>query len=291
MKHQFNLLVAIGALNLLACSDDSGGAGAGTGGAGGSNDTGGAAGSVSSGGTPASSGGSAGASNPGGGGSAGMVPASGGAAGQASGMGGGSSSGGTSNTGGTASGGASAGGANTAGAGGAAGSAGAAGAAGSGGGGASGFALTSSVVMDGAMIPKEYRCNKPSPPLAWTGGPSGAQSYAIVFKDVTNPQRIVMHWVIYDMPSSAMALPMNVPSGAMITSPVSAKQGPNYSGMPVYAGPCAPSGTNTYKFTLYAIDVASLPGVSASSTATQIETALEGSHKLATTTLNITSSP
>jgi phosphatidylethanolamine-binding protein (PEBP) family uncharacterized protein len=88
-----------------------------------------------------------------------------------------------------------------------------------------------------------------------------------------------------------MALPMNVPSGATITSPVSARQGPNYSNMPVYAGPCAPSGTNTYKFTLYAIDVASLPGVAANASATQIETALEGSHKLATTTLQITSTP
>jgi Raf kinase inhibitor-like YbhB/YbcL family protein len=141
------------------------------------------------------------------------------------------------------------------------------------------------------MIPKEYRCQNPSPPLSWTAGPSGTQSYAIVFKDVTRPQQIVMHWVIYDIPSTVTSLPMNVPSGAMPAMPAGAKQGPNYSSQPRYAGPCAPSGTNTYKFTLYAVDAATLPGVPANATATAIETALEGSHKLATATLGITSMP
>jgi phosphatidylethanolamine-binding protein (PEBP) family uncharacterized protein len=46
-----------------------------------------------------------------------------------------------------------------------------------------------------------------------------------------------------------------------------------------------------YKFTLYALDVATLPDVPANANATQIETALEGSHKLATAVLNITSMP
>jgi Raf kinase inhibitor-like YbhB/YbcL family protein len=154
--------------------------------------------------------------------------------------------------------------------------------------------LTSTVVNDGQMIPKGYRCQNPSPPLSWTAGPSGTLSYAIVFKDVTKPQQIVMHWVIYDIPSKEMGLPEHMPSGATLTSPASpvdAKQGPNYSGMRVYAGPCAPSGTNMYKFTLYALDVATLPDVPANANATQIETALEGSHKLATAVLNITSMP
>jgi phosphatidylethanolamine-binding protein (PEBP) family uncharacterized protein len=73
--------------------------------------------------------------------------------------------------------------------------------------------------------------------------------------------------------------------------PAGAKQGPNYGGMPVYAGPCAPFGTNMYRFTVYALDVASLPNLPANATSVQIETALEGSHKLATATLDVTSMP
>jgi len=145
--------------------------------------------------------------------------------------------------------------------------------------------------MDGAMIPKEYRCEMPSPALSWTAGPSGTMSYAIVFKDVTPAFNNTMHWIIYDIPATATSLPMNVPAGAMVTMPAGAKQGLNYSRQPKWAGPCAPFGMNTYQFTLYAVDVATLPGLAASPMGAEVETALEGSHKLATATLRITSMP
>jgi Raf kinase inhibitor-like YbhB/YbcL family protein len=164
--------------------------------------------------------------------------------------------------------------------------------AGAGGGSAAGaFAITSPVVKEGEMIPAEYRCQKPSPALDWTAGPAGTKSYAIVFKDVT-PGAVSLnykHWIIYDIPASVMALPMGVPAGATITMPVMAKQGKNYSMNPQFAGPCG--GMNMYKFTLYAIDTEALPDVPANATGDQVETALEGSHKLGTATLNIKSMP
>lgn len=140
------------------------------------------------------------------------------------------------------------------------------------------------------MLPKDYRCQKPSPALTWTAGPAGTQSYAIVFKDVTPGFSMnYMHWVIYDVPATVMSLPMGVPAGAMPSEPAGAKQGQNYSKAAQFAGPCG--GNNMYKFTLYALDVATLPDVVANPTGAQVETALEGSHKLASSTLNVTSMP
>jgi phosphatidylethanolamine-binding protein (PEBP) family uncharacterized protein len=98
-----------------------------------------------------------------------------------------------------------------------------------------------------------------------------------------------MHWTIYDVPASVTALPMGVMTNATLTDPAGAKQGKNYKGDNGFTGPCG--GMNTYKFTLYALKVASLPGLSASSTGAQVETAAEGTNKLASTVLNIHSMP
>lgn len=154
------------------------------------------------------------------------------------------------------------------------------------------FTLSSPVVAEGQMIPKEYRGESASPALSWTAGPEGTKSYAIVFKDVTPGFSMnFMHWVIYDVPASTTSLPMGVPSDPSITMPVTAKQGRNYNRMNGYIGPGAPSGTNMYRFTLYALSVDALPELSETSTGMQVETALEGSSKLGTAVLNVTSMP
>jgi Raf kinase inhibitor-like YbhB/YbcL family protein len=146
--------------------------------------------------------------------------------------------------------------------------------------------------MEGQLLPGDYRGSKPSPALSWTPGPTGTKSYAIVFKDITPGFSMnFMHWVIYDIPAATTSLPMGVPTEAMLTAPAMAKQPNNYSGAPGYIGPGAPSGTNMYRFTIYALSVDALPGVTARSTGAQIETAAEGASKLATATLNIKSMP
>jgi Raf kinase inhibitor-like YbhB/YbcL family protein len=154
------------------------------------------------------------------------------------------------------------------------------------------FMLTTDVLKDDEMLPKEYRCDAQSPALSWSAGPSGTQSYAIVFKDVTPGFSMnFMHWVIYDIPASVMSLPMGVKAGAAVDTPAGAKQGNNYKPVTGFSGPCATSGTNMYKFTLYALDVATLPGLSGTPMDAQVETALEGAHKLATATLTTSSMP
>jgi phosphatidylethanolamine-binding protein (PEBP) family uncharacterized protein len=115
-------------------------------------------------------------------------------------------------------------------------------------------------------------------------------SYAIVFKDTTAGISMnYMHWTIYDIPASVTSLPMGVMSGPTLTDPAGAKQGKNYQSNNAFTGPCG--GMNTYKFTLYALKVATLPGLSASSTGAQVETAAEGMSKLASTVLNVHSMP
>jgi Raf kinase inhibitor-like YbhB/YbcL family protein len=164
-------------------------------------------------------------------------------------------------------------------------------AAGSGGSAAGAFALTSPVVKEGELLPADYRCAKPSPALTWTPGPAGTMSYAIVFKDTTAGGFSMgyMHWTIYDIPASVTSLPMGVPMGASLSDPAGAKQGQNYQNANAFTGPCG--GMNTYRFTLYALSVATLPGLSASSKGAQVEAAAEGSSKLASTALNIRSMP
>jgi len=116
-------------------------------------------------------------------------------------------------------------------------------------------------------------------------------SYAILFKDTTaGISNGYVHWLIYDIASSVMSLPEMVPTGYMPASPSGAHQGPIWNDVVGYNGPCAPFGTNTYEFTLYALDVAMLPEVTMSSTAEEIETQLDA-HDLETVKLAIMSMP
>lgn len=170
------------------------------------------------------------------------------------------------------------------------------GAAGTGGG---ALELTSTAVMDMGMLPAMYRCvslfggpgtEGPSPPLAWTAGATGTMSYTLIFKD-TSPMGTLgagtIHWVIKDIPSSVMALPMGVAVGAMPPDPAGAVQVAN--GLPTadvgYRGPCG--GMNQYTFTLYAINAAALPGAT---TAAAAETAAMANN-VGTATLVVNSMP
>jgi Raf kinase inhibitor-like YbhB/YbcL family protein len=126
----------------------------------------------------------------------------------------------------------------------------------------------------------------------WSGAPAGTMSFAITMTDTTAGASMgYAHWTIYDIPSSVMSLPEGVPEGAMPTMPSGAKQAPNqnsFVGGPGYFGPCG--GNNTYEFKLYALSVATLPGVTATSTAAQVRMAIE-MNDLASTTLGVMSGP
>jgi len=270
-------LVALTAFVSLNCSSTSSDAGSG--------------GSTSKAGSSGSGGTGAAAVATGGGGSNPMVMAGGGA--PATGGGGASTGGGGQGTTAGTSGGPAGAPGGTAGAtGGAAGTSGgpASGggvAAGSGGqGGAGGFALSSSKLTEGAKFADEFTCattTDHSPPLTWTAGPSGTLSYAIVFLDTNITFN---HWVIYDIPPATLMLPEALPTDATLAMPAGAKQ-KSGQGMG-YLGPCPSGVMHTYRFTIYALDVAALPGVTASSSTAELSAAIQ-MHDIASARLSGTS--
>lgn len=116
------------------------------------------------------------------------------------------------------------------------------------------FTLRSPAFADGQTIPTKYtynlhgQCNGQnySPPLEWVNAPSGIKSFAIVCVDPDG--RNWVHWVQFNIPSSATSL------DAAVGGPSTGVRGRNDFGGLGYGGPCPPSGTHRYIFTLYAID-------------------------------------
>ncbi len=155
------------------------------------------------------------------------------------------------------------------------------------------FAVTSTAFSQGGVIPKVHECTSggsdprqknESPPLAWTGAPASAQSYAIVMRDLDN--RNLIHWVIYDIPVSVTSLPQNVEHAYRPSVPSGARQ-VYYRGSASlfgYQGPCSPGTVNTYEFVVYALNRASLSeltsGSSTQTAARAITSASLGSAKL-----------
>ena len=124
--------------------------------------------------------------------------------------------------------------------------------------------LTSSAFANDAMIPGKYTCTGEdvSPPLAWSGIPTGTQSLALIVDDPDAPSKVWTHWVLFNLPASTAWLAENVPPQP--TLPDGAKQGTNDFHKIGYGGPCPPSGTHHYHFHLYALDdaVGLAPGAS-----------------------------
>ncbi len=120
--------------------------------------------------------------------------------------------------------------------------------------------LTSTALTNGAMFMTDNTCAgvNTSPPLTWTAGPTGTMSYAVVLSDTAN---MAAHWVIWDIPSSVMTLPANLPGDTTLTTPVSAKQLHKFEFFGAggaYRGPCPAGATHTYVFEVTAIPTATL---------------------------------
>jgi Raf kinase inhibitor-like YbhB/YbcL family protein len=252
-------LAALGGFILAACSSSDGSPNGSTGGAGAAT----TAGTTSTAGAAGTGGASVA-------GSAGSVTTAGaGQAGAATGGGGGSAAG--------------TGGASGGGSGGMSSGAGGGGTGGAGGMSNEPFALKSTAFKEGDEIPLKYKCDKVnpvgqniSPPLSWGPGPAGTKSYAIVLMHLPSPE----HWVIWDIPASVLSLPENVEHKAQPAVPAGSKQSlANLDGFQGsgYLGPC-PQAVNSrqdYKFTLYALDVDTVPGLTATSNPTEAATAVK----------------
>jgi Raf kinase inhibitor-like YbhB/YbcL family protein len=140
------------------------------------------------------------------------------------------------------------------------------------------LAITSPVFQQGGPIPARYTCEGQdvSPPLEWSGAPANTKTLALIVDDPdapdpAKPQRVYVHWVVYNIPASVTSLKENASKTGM---PKGAVQGKNDWGKAEYGGPCPPIGRHRYFFKLYALDI-ELTGLSGG-TKTALEQAMKG---------------
>jgi Raf kinase inhibitor-like YbhB/YbcL family protein len=116
------------------------------------------------------------------------------------------------------------------------------------GGAASVITVTSSAFDDGQPIPRKYGCDGDgvSPPLAWSGVPDDAATLALVVDDPDAPGGTYVHWVVVNIDPAQE----DVDEGGV---PRDGVEIDNSSGDALYDGPCPPSGTHHYRFTVYAL--------------------------------------
>jgi Raf kinase inhibitor-like YbhB/YbcL family protein len=120
------------------------------------------------------------------------------------------------------------------------------------------FTLSSTAFTPNGPIPAKYTCEgaDTSPPLEWSGAPSGTKSFALIVDDPdapdpAKPQRVYVHWVVYNLPASTTKLAENAAKSGL---PNGAMQGSNDWGKQTYGGPCPPIGRHRYFFKLSALD-------------------------------------
>lgn len=115
------------------------------------------------------------------------------------------------------------------------------------------LAVASGAFEHQGAIPLEYSCDGDgiSPPISWGNVPDGTESFALICDD---PDAIGtwVHWVVFNIPGGATGLPRNVPDDRTLAG--GGQQGQNSWGRIGYGGPCPPSGSHRYIFTVYALD-------------------------------------
>ena len=119
------------------------------------------------------------------------------------------------------------------------------------------LAVASPAFAAGAAIPARFTCRGAdrSPPLRWSGVPSGTVEVALVVDDPDAPGGTFVHWLLTGVAPATTALAEGAP-------PPGARQLRNSAGTAAYAGPCPPSGPpHRYRFTVYALS--RHPGVAA----------------------------
>jgi Raf kinase inhibitor-like YbhB/YbcL family protein len=127
------------------------------------------------------------------------------------------------------------------------------------------FSLYSAGWVEGAAIPERYTCDGDniSPPLDWVGTPAAA-ALALVVRD--RDAGGFVHWVVSGIDPLILGLGEGgIPEGAV--------EAVNDAGTTGWSGPCPPSGTHTYVFTLHALPepLALSPGLAPGEAAALVE--------------------
>jgi Raf kinase inhibitor-like YbhB/YbcL family protein len=116
--------------------------------------------------------------------------------------------------------------------------------------------LKSNDFEDNSRIPSEFTCDgrNVSPQLSWEDVPKQTKSFALTVTDPDAPGGNWIHWFVYNISKeSREIMQASLPHGA--------KEVENNFGRKPYGGPCPPSGTHRYVFTIYALNTEHLDGI------------------------------
>lgn len=111
--------------------------------------------------------------------------------------------------------------------------------------------LFSNAFRNEDFIPAKYSCKGEdiNPQLEWKEVPAGTESFALSCKDPDAPIGTFVHWLVYDIDKTTRVIPEDAVPGRQVK---------NNFGKENYGGPCPPSGTHRYYFTLHALNTQSL---------------------------------
>ncbi len=111
------------------------------------------------------------------------------------------------------------------------------------------FSLRSPVVTDGGNLPVEFTGDgaSRSPPLTWSDGPAGTQSYAVIMHHLDPEGKTKWYWTLYNIPADVHELAKNTQGvGRLGNNSVNRRIG--------YAPPHSKGpGAKTYTLTVYAL--------------------------------------
>jgi Raf kinase inhibitor-like YbhB/YbcL family protein len=84
------------------------------------------------------------------------------------------------------------------------------------------FTLRSEAFVSNESLNSRFTCegDDRSPPLDWVEAPAGTRSFALIVDDPDAPdpqapERVFVHWVLYNIPASVNSLPENVQPEAL----------------------------------------------------------------------------
>lgn len=131
--------------------------------------------------------------------------------------------------------------------------------------------ISSPSFAPGGPIPVAFTCKGAdrSPPLAWRDIPPAAKTLALILDDPDAPRGTWTHWTFWDLPAAVTGLA----EGEAATGR-GAMEGVTSARSTGYHGPCPPSGTHRYLFTLYAVD--GTLGLAPTTTVEGLRRALQG---------------
>lgn len=106
-------------------------------------------------------------------------------------------------------------------------------------------------------LPKKFSCDGEGgiPHLEWSEFPKKTRSFALVVKDPDAPMGEFIHWMIYNIPTKINF----IEEGTTNLKEAAACQ--NHGGLTEYINPCPPSGSHRYIFTVFALGIDNLQGL------------------------------